>query len=76
MFATNHDAQLRFAQKMTLKPGGGPNERLSWITALIERIEQPLGAAVTLSELLSTNELLLRRFVNDALLNDFARQIT
>ena len=42
---------------------------------IMEQLEDPLGAAVTLSNLLSTNEDLLRRFVSPELVGDFARMI-
>ena len=42
----------------------------------MEQLEDPLGAAVTLSNLLSTNEDLLRKFVSPDLIRDFARMIS
>jgi len=46
-----------------------------WIKILVGCLEDPLGSAVTLSDLLSTNESLLRTYVSDALMDDFARMI-
>lgn len=48
----------------------------SWITNLMKKLEDPLGAAVTLSELLSTNEYLLTTFVNEPLVEEFARMVS
>ena len=45
-----------------------------YIRTLISQIEDPLGAAVTLSELLSTNEKLIRTFVDDDLLEVYTLQ--
>lgn len=81
MFAHNEKSQMYFARSTTVlkapsQRGFHNNERRErWIVNLTQTLEDPLGSAVTLSELLSTNEELLHTFVTDELVNNFASMI-
>ena len=50
-------------------------KHIDWMTLLVSSLEDPLGSAVTLSDLLSTNETLLKTYVTDELMDNFARMI-
>ena len=79
IFSNDEDAQCLFAStknwtKATLDDGTGW-ELQDNVRILMSMTSDPLGAAVTLSELVSANTTLLNQFVDDKLLSDFAMMI-
>ena len=50
-------------------------EPYTWITTLLDQLEDPLGAAITLSKLLSANEELLMKFATPSLVESFVSMI-
>ena len=81
MFLSNEDSQNYFSRRTTsvvdaVDGGVKSFSDKNWMTVIMDQLEDPLGAAVTLSNLLSTNEDLLRKFVSPDLIRDFARMIS
>ena len=80
MFANSEENQMYFARSTSILKNPvlhrlQKQNKQKWIVTLTECLEDPLGSAVTLSELLSTNEELLHTFVTEELIDNFASMI-
>jgi len=83
MFKNNTGSQNYFSRRSSVLMNdynlAGSNftlhDKVNWMTIIMQQLDDALGAAVTLSNVLSTNEDLLRKFVSPELIGDFTRMI-
>jgi hypothetical protein len=79
MFARNVQSQLYFgrrsAQSGKLLQGGASPNAMPWIEIIKLQLEDPLGSAVSLSKLLSSNGQLLEEHATPPMVLEFARMI-